>query len=102
MRSVKNKDGEVLTDDERIKDRWKENYEDLYNQPNPKDTSILQILLNNQPSDNEPAILRSEVQSAIKRLKGNKAAGDDGISAEEIKAADDKGVDIIHKLCNQM
>ena len=77
IRSVKNKDGEVLTDDERIKDRWKENYEDLYNQPNPKDTSILQILLNNQPSENEPVILRSEVQSAIKRLKGNKAAGDD-------------------------
>ena len=98
MRSVKNKDGEVLTDDERIKDRWKENYEHLYNQPNPKDTSILQILLNNQPSDNEPAILRCEVQSAIKRLKGNKAAGDDGISAEEIKAAGEKGADIINKL----
>ena len=102
MRSVKNKDRELLTDDERIKDRWKENYEDLYNQPNPKDTNILQILLNNQPSENEPAILRSEVQSAIKRLKGSKAAGDDGISAEEIKAAGEKGVDIIQKLCKQI
>ena len=35
-------------------------------------------------------------------MKGNKAAGDDGISAEEVKAAGDKGVDIIHKLCNQI
>ena len=74
----------------------------LYNQPNQKDTSILQILLNNQPSENEPAVLRSEVQSAIKRLKGHTAAGDDGISAEEIKAAGEKGVDIIHKVCNQI
>ena len=96
MRSVKDKDGEVLTEDKRIKDRWKENYEELYNQPNPKDISILQILPNNQPSKNEPAILRSEVQSAIKRLKGNKAARDDGISAEELRAAGEKGVDIIH------
>ena len=31
-----------------------------YNQPNPKDTSILETLPNNQPSDNEPAILKSK------------------------------------------
>ena len=42
--------GKVLTDDKQIKDRWKENYEELYNQPNPEDTSILEILPNNQPS----------------------------------------------------
>ena len=96
IRSVKNKDGEVLKDDERIKDRWKENHEDLYNQPTQR------ILINNKPFENEPAILRSEVQSAIKRLKGNKATGDDGISAEAIKAAGEKGVDIIHNLCNQI
>ena len=33
---------------------------------------------------------------------GNLPTGDDGISAEVIKAAGEKGVDIIHKRCKQI
>ncbi|XP_072021447.1 uncharacterized protein [Amphiura filiformis] len=102
MRGVKDKGGEVLTDDKKIKDRWKENYEELYNQPIPSDTSILQSLPSTSTEDIEPHILKSEVELAIKRLKGNKAAGEDGISAEEIKAAGEAGCNALLKLCNKI
>ncbi|XP_072039097.1 uncharacterized protein [Amphiura filiformis] len=69
MRGVKDKGGEVLTDDKKIKDRWNENYEELYNQPIPSDTSILQSLPSTSTEDIEPRILKSEVELAIKRLK---------------------------------
>ena len=29
MKSIKDKDGNVLTEEEKIKDRWKENYAEL-------------------------------------------------------------------------
>ena len=43
MKSIKDKDGNVLTElpEEKIKDRWKENYANLYNMPGPSDTSII-------------------------------------------------------------
>ena len=102
MRSVKDKSGEVLTDDAKIKDRWKENYQELYNQPNPPDPSFLQTLPSTQTDEPEPHILKSEVEAAIKRLKSNKAPGEDGISAEEIKAAGEVGSEVILKLCNKI
>ena len=85
MKSVKDKAGNVLTDEEKIKDRWRENYSD-YNMPGPTDSSVLQTLSNTQASDPEPGILRDEVVIALKHLKDGKAAGHDGITitAEEL------------------
>lgn len=45
-------------------------------------------------------ILRSEVQKAIQVLRCRKSPGADGITAEVLKAAGDRRVDIFHSLCN--
>ena len=99
MKSIKDKDGNVLTEEEKIKDRWKENYADLYNMPGPSGTSIIQTIPSTQTDDIEPDILKDEVPTALKHLKEGKAAGFDGISAEEMKATGEIGIDVIHKLC---
>ena len=102
IESIKDKDGNVLTEEEKIKDRWKENYADLYNMPGPSDTSIIQTIPSTQTEDIEPDILKDEVATALKHLKEGKAAGFDGISAEEMKATGEIGIDVIHKLCRQI
>ena len=102
MKSIKDKDGNVLTEEEKIKDRWEENYADLYNMPGPSDTSIIQAIPSTQTEDTEPDILKEEVATALTHLKEGKAAGFDGISAEEMKATGEIGSDVIHKLCRQI
>ena len=93
------KNGCVLTEDDKIKDRWKESYSDLYNMPGPSDTSSV---LQDISEVSELDIMRDEVELALKRLKEGKAAGDDGISAEELKATGELGIDTLHLLCNKI
>ena len=102
MKSIKDTDGNVLTEEEKIKNRWKENFADLYNMPGPSDTSIIQTIPSTQTEDTEPDILKEEVATALKHLKEGKAAGFDGISAEEMKATGEIGIDVIHKLCRRI
>ena len=40
--------------------------------------------------------------TALKHLKEGKAAGFDGVSAEEMKATGEIGIDVIHKLCKRI
>ncbi len=71
MKSIKDiEHGVVLTDENNIKERWKENYEELYNLPGPANTDILQSI---QAKKSEPNILGSEVTQAINCLKEGKA-----------------------------
>ena len=53
-------------------------------------------------SDDEPDILLSEVQEAIKKLKNQKAPGIDDIQGELLKQADDSVAIILQKLCNSV
>ena len=66
--------------------------------PKPLDTRI-QTIPSNHTDDIEPETLKEEVATALKHLKEGKAAGFDRISAEEMKATGETGVNVIHKLC---
>jgi hypothetical protein len=99
MQTVKSKDGQILTELNDVKDRWRENYEDLYNHQN----SINEVFFSKIPQmpymEEEPTIMRSEVTSAIKKLTEEKAPGFDCIAGEELKASGEAGINVIHKLC---
>ena len=101
VNTVKDKNGKLIKDEKTVKTRWKEYFEELYNDPNPVNESILNELhpSNRETSEEEPPILLDEVQNAIGRLKNRKAPGVDNITAEELQAGTQiLGADILHKL----
>ena len=100
MQTVKSKEGEVLTELKDVKNRWKENYEELYNNQNPVNKEMTDGIPQMPSYEEEPDILRGEVTAAIKKLTDNKAPGYDNTTAEELKATGEIGVDVLHRLCN--
>ena len=99
MQSVKGKDGKILTEEDDVKNRWKENYQELYNTENPCSIDTLNTIPVSINCEEEPRILREEVERAIKQLKVGKAPGYDSVTAEELKAAGEPGIGIMHQLC---
>ena len=102
MQSVKTKDGNILTEEEDVKNRWRESYQELYNIENPYNIDILKSIPKCSNPEEEPCILREEVAKAIKQFKKGKAPGYDSITAEELKAAGDPGIDALHLLCEKI
>ena len=70
---IKDKNGDVLFEVDKIIDRWKEYIEDLF-YDNRADNPIQDYLQG-------PKILKSEIESALKRMSKGKAVGVDNISA---------------------
>jgi hypothetical protein len=91
---IKDKDGKLLFDEDEIKTRWEEYVSELYDDNRGDQPEI--------EDENGEEVLLSEVEKAIKELKSGKAAGNDMITSEMIKALDDAGVEIIHKLVNNI
>ena len=100
MQTVKSKEGEVLNELQDVKNRWKENYEELYNNHNPVNKEMTDGIPQMPSYEEEPDILSGEVTAAIKKLTDNKAPGYDNTTAEELKATGEIGVDVLHRLCN--
>ena len=100
--TIKGKDGKTLTELEEVKTRWKENYEELYNKRNPADEETANSIPQIHNTDQEPEIMGEEIVSAINKMADGKSPGFDGITAEEIKAAGETGIDILHQLCQRI
>ena len=83
---MRNKEGKILTKKEDQLKRWTEHFEGVVNRPPP--SSIANILPAENPllvNCNTPT--EEEVRRAILTLHNGKAAGPDGITAEELKTA---------------
>ncbi len=102
---VKDKGGNILTDSTAVKARWEEHFSELYNQVNStEDTVLLEIPedLGSSLENDSPSLSKDEVRWAISCLKSGKAPGVDKITAEEIAAAGEEGVDIMFALCSKI
>ena len=96
MGSIKDRNGNNLTEAEYIKKRWQEYTEelykkDLYDQDN-HDGVITHI---------EPDILECEVKWALGSITMNKAGGGDRISVELFQILKDDAVKVLHSICQQ-
>ena len=81
---INDKNGALLTSKDKIRNRWKEYIEDLYDKENRPEMEEL-YLENHETIDPEtegPELLDSEISEAIKCLKRGKAEGGDGIQGE--------------------
>ena len=98
---VKDKIGAVLTSDEEKKARWAEHFHETVNRlppSEPFDFSIYEEMEALQIDLRE--ITLEEVKKAIKGMKNHKAAGEDNIAAELVKATSDKNLVTWLKLYN--
>ena len=92
---IKDKNGNILFEEQTIKQRWTEYIKELYNDP---ERGGKPIKFNNNLSG--PEITKSVVREAISSMKNGKAVGSDEISAEVIKALGGSAVDVLHDLAN--
>ena len=102
---IKDKKGVILTDPVEVKARWVEHFNELYNQVNNTDNSVLMEIPDDYGKRQEqdcPQLTKDEVRYAIKHLKTGKAPGVDMVTAEEIAAAGEYGVDVMYQLCSRI
>ena len=94
---VKGLSEELITQPEKIRQRWKEYFDKLLNVKKSVEKKI-DVRRGNQKLEEEKDITMLEVELAIKRMKMGKAAGIDKISVEMIKAAGPIGIQWLYRL----
>lgn len=105
MRTIKGKNGIAVTDPKKIKDRWKEHFEELYNGTNTADSEVLKELPDssvNSDSEITPNLMREEIEAAINRIKSGKAPGVNNIKADEMRAAGTMGLEMLYELFDKV
>ena len=97
---ILDKQGNRLTEDDKILERWTEYCTDLYNLKTEGDPEVLDVP---EPSNKgDFPILKDEVKAAIKSLKRGKSPGLDNIPAELIIAGGESMVSILTAICNHI
>ena len=90
---IKSKDGNILMNKDDILNRWSEYIEELFSDKR-NDPPIIKKKMDG------PAILKVEVEAAIKKMKFGKSLGPDNIPIEVIVTMEDLGIEITTKLLN--
>ena len=98
---IQDKNGNLLTEPEKIANRWKEYIEELYNKDNkPQDIWIEE---QNEAFCNEgPDLLKDEILQALKEMKCNKAERPYNLPAEMLKCLDEKATTAMTDLCKDI
>ena len=99
-----NEDGDLVTEPERIKNRWTQYVETLYDKAGKPSMTEMKIEKEGEIEiDNVgPELLKSEVMEAIKYMTNNKAEGVDGVPAEFLKSLGQEATEELIKLCRDI
>ena len=94
---INDKNGNTVTDPEKVLDRWHEYEANLFEKPeNERPLSI------HKPEEQEPPPLYDEVEQAAGMLKCGKTPGLDGVPAELIRNSGPASIRVLLKLCTQI
>ena len=93
---INGKDGQRLTDETDVMDRWKEHFESLFQE----DAESSEQPVPDMHQDNDGGIYEEEVRRAVSRLKGGKAPGVCNIMPEMLKAGREVAIECLVKLFN--
>ncbi|XP_072039529.1 uncharacterized protein [Amphiura filiformis] len=100
VKTIQDKEGNCLTEEEDILKRWTEYCSDLFNHQTNGDPSVT---ISQESSNNDDfPVLREEVEKAIKSLQNGKAPGIDNITAELIRHGGEMTIDILTVICNKI
>ena len=94
LKVIKNKQGEVLTENEDILGRWREYCSEMYSAPQTSDTSNQEVEVEFQ----EPEPLVDEVRWALNEISNGKSPGCDDVPIELIKEGKDKSILLYHAI----
>ena len=84
--AVKNKCGNLITEGLARRERWKEHFEEILNRPIPDDlvTDVeIDLIINEISTD---PITKTEIRTALRKMKNGKAGGKVEITADLLKA----------------
>ena len=99
VRVIKDADGNVLTNEECVRRRWKGYFEELMNVENDRELRLEAAEINNQEVEE---ISMKEVRRAMKKMKKGKAVGPDDIPVEAWLCLGEIAVRFFKKLCNRI
>jgi hypothetical protein len=91
---------QLLTKDEDIKNRWREYFDKLFNKYSGSSSIELDICSNDHNRQFVCRIQESEVKDALKRMKGGKTMGLDGIPIKVWRSFGDVAIVWFTKLFN--
>ena len=101
VNSIKDKNGEVIIEKNKVLERWTEYCSELYNYKLNGDEQVLNTEKSNN-DDKDDTILMSEIEEAIKSLKKGKSPGVDNIPGELIQAGGDHMSAALFNICNKI
>ena len=95
---VRNNQGNLLTKEEEVQQRWKEHFVELLNRHNPeREAEVISDMRVIEEIPSGP-ITKAEISSAITSMKAGKAPGVDCLTVELLKADITTTVDVLHDL----
>uniref|UniRef100_A0A8D8WVA9 Craniofacial development protein 2 n=1 Tax=Cacopsylla melanoneura TaxID=428564 RepID=A0A8D8WVA9_9HEMI len=102
VNACRDANGEMLTNDETVLERWAQHFEELLNEDERITTVRIEEEQITEEDDMENMPTRSEIQKAIQKMKNNRAPGNDNITAELLKyggeAVENMMLKIIHTI----
>ena len=99
VRVIKSKTGEILMEEEKVKQRWKEYFDDLLNQENPRERRGMRT---EETKRDVEDISGEDVRTGLRKIKKGKAQGPDDIPVEVWIALGNKGVEFLVNFFNRL
>jgi 23S rRNA pseudoU1915 N3-methylase RlmH len=100
VKCIKDATEQLLTKDEDIKNRWQEYFDKLFNEDSGSMLIELDISSDDLNRQFMHRIQKSDVKDILKRIKGGKAIGPDGIPIEVWRTLGDVAIVWLTKLFN--
>jgi hypothetical protein len=100
LKCIKDATEQLLIKDEDIKNRWQEYFDKLFNEDSGSSSIELDISSDDLNRQFVRRIQESEVKNALKKMKGGKMMGQDGIPIEVWRTLGDVAIVFLTKLFN--
>ena len=99
VRVIKSKTGEILMEEEKVKRRWKEYFDNLLNHENSRERRETRREVKERVVEN---ISGKEIRTGLRKTKKGKAQGPDVIPVEAWIALGNKGVEFLVNFFNRL